>query len=54
VFNFDNFKSGGLHRKHAVAAWNLGNHHEEGGTRKEPELLLSSEFYFGRPRVKIL
>jgi hypothetical protein len=22
--NFDEFKSGGLHERHAVAAWNLG------------------------------
>jgi hypothetical protein len=22
--NFDKFKSGGLHEKHAVATWNLG------------------------------
>jgi hypothetical protein len=22
--NFDEFKSGGLHEKHAVATWNLG------------------------------
>ena len=26
VINFDEFKSGGLHEKHAVATLNLGNH----------------------------
>jgi hypothetical protein len=24
AFDFDKFKSGGLHEKHAVATWNLG------------------------------
>jgi hypothetical protein len=41
--NFDEFKSGGLHEKHAVATWNLGTISAFAcRQRKTPESLLLS------------